>query len=601
MSGPAHFQTGGDAVAASFAANLARYGLGVTERGALRAFWHSTDVPALRHRLGAALSGFDAEMAATAAQPFAALVDTAVEVVGWELSPDWPAALCERWLALRAAGAVSDVPARIAAVIVSVLQAELVGERGTLSTLDAALLQIMARVGLFIAGALAGASSQAAARALWLAEHVDPASGLPNRAAMRASFVPGGADEPASAMLAVSLQWAGSAILLNSAERDRARIEIGKALEQRVRADDHLFRVGDDEWVLWAPRLGRSVRLELAAAALIEAGGLALRSVGLASHASLSVGGALTPEDGDTADQVFNAARRARVAASRDGRSIGIAGPEFEVEWAERVLLEREFMEALRNNAFTLHLQPIIQLSDGECRGAEALLRWQRDDGQAVSPPRVVAMAEQFGLMQQLTRLVLQRAAAMLAELGASGVMTGVAVNLAGGDLLDAELPEFVAQALATWRVAPDRLTLELTEGSMIADDARTMGVIARLRDAGYGVALDDFGTGYSSLAWLRRLPATRLKIDRMFVHKMPETAQDRAIVQSVVQLAQGLGLSVVAEGVERDEQLRMLMAMGCDAAQGFLIARPMPVGEFVAWVKAWNADGRRERWPLPR
>ncbi|GAA5181806.1 hypothetical protein GCM10025771_29580 [Niveibacterium umoris] len=578
-------------------AALAAHGFGETERAALRAFWHSADLARLGDSLADGLTVLRAEAADVSPTCGDVFVQAFQGIIGWELDPDWPLRLSASWLALYEAGGAPDMPARAAAVAMTVLQGELIHERSSVSRLDAALLQIIMRVGLLIAGLLAKVSNEAEAHARWLAEHVEPTSGLPNRVALISRFEPAGADGKPTGLLVVGLQWGESAVLLNTADRDRARNELGRALLGRGRADDSLFRVSDDDWVLWAPGVGDGPRLELAAAALLEAGEQALRKVGLASHASLSVGAAVTPRDGDSIDAVLNAARRARVAASRIGRSIGIAGPEIELERNERVLLEREFIEAMRNNEFGLHLQPIIQVSDGGCLGGEALLRWQRSSGQWVPPPQIVSMAEQFGLMQQLTRLVLQRAAAMLSELQREGVAVGIAVNLAGGDLRDPELPEFIAQALATWRVPPDRLTLELTEGSMIADDAHTLELIARLRSAGYGVALDDFGTGYSSLAWLRRLPATRLKIDRMFVQKMPETPQDRAIVSSVIQLAQGLGLRVVAEGVEREEQLRMLMAMGCDAAQGFLIARPMAIAEFIAWWTEWERGGRGGYW----
>jgi len=582
------------------AEDLLAHGLGEFEQSALRALWHSADTAALRSRLRAGLKVLEADAAMRAGPaPAAAFFTACLDVVGWELDSAWPERVRAQWLTLQQAAVPVGLSARVASVIATTLQAELADQRASLSALDAMLIQIVSRIGFFLVGLLDGAASVSEAQARLLAEYVEPDSGLPNRAALEQIFLPAEADEPSSAMLAVALMWGGSAIVLNSADRDRARLEVGRALAKRARAGDSLCRVGDDEWVLWAPGIGAGVRPQLAAAALLEVGEQAMRNVGLAAHATLAVGGALTPEDGSTADRVFNAARRARAAALREGHTIRIAGPELELERAERVLMEREFIEALRNNAFELHLQPLVQLADGQCGGAEALLRWQRRDGSAVSPLLLVAMAEQFGLMQQLTRLVVQRATAMLSELAALGVPIGVAVNLAGSDLRDPELPEFIAQALATWRIAPSRLTLELTEGSMIADDVQTMSVIARLRDAGHGVALDDFGTGYSSLAWLRRLPATRLKIDRMFVQKMPETAQDRAIVRSVIQLAQGLGLSVVAEGVERDEHLQMLRAMGCDAAQGFYIAQPMSLDAFVAWWRNWNAT-RSGAWLVP-
>ncbi|MCX9155289.1 bifunctional diguanylate cyclase/phosphodiesterase [Niveibacterium sp. 24ML] len=581
---------------------LQAQGFGERERSALRAFWQSSDAHALSARLRERVGALRVEcLDCGSGDAAGGFFDTTLGVVGWELTEDWPIAMRSRWLVLRAKGAPASLPARVAAVVLDLLYQELAKGRASVSRLDVDLLQILSRLGLFVVGLLAEASSAAEARARWLSEHTDAASGLPNRAALDQLF---NAREPAAgahAMLAVLLQWTASAVMLNSAERDQARLALGAALAGCARSQDGLCRVGDDEWVLWAPGIGADMRVRLAAAALLESGARALRASGVASHATLCVGVAVSPEQGDTADAVFNAARRARAAALRDGLNLRIAGPELELERVDRARLEHEFVDALRNNVFSLHLQPIVHLADGACHGAEALLRWQRADGTMVPPPVVVELAEQFGQMDQLSRFVVQRASAILADLAAAGVQAGLSVNLAGSDLRDPELPQFVAQALMTWRVAPPLLTLELTEGSMIADDAQTIGVIRRLRDAGHGVALDDFGTGYSSLAWLRRLPATRLKIDRMFIRKMPETAQDHAIVRSVILLAQGLGLNVVAEGVEREEQLRQLRELGCDAAQGYLFARPMPVAEFVSWWHAWGREGREAYWrPSP-
>lgn len=583
------------------AAALQAQGFGERERSALRAFWLSSDLPELRARLRERLDELRADcIACGAGTAHADFFATTLGVVGWELSKDWPIALRGRWLALRASGALASLPARVAAVVLDVLGQELTHGRPSVSRLDVDLLQILSRLGLFLVGMLAEAASAAEARARWLAEHTDAASGLPNRAALELLFQSQDGRPGRHAVLAVLLQWTATAVMLNSAERDQARLAVGVALARCARPEDALCRVGDDEWVLWAPGIGGDSRVHLAAAALLEAGSQALRSSAVASHATLCAGAAESPNHGSTADAVFNAARRARAAGRREGLNLKIAGPELELERIDRSRLEHEFVEALRNNVFALYLQPIVQLSDGSCRGAEALLRWQRSDGSMVPPPMIVELAEQFGQMDQLTRLVVQRASAILADLAAASVHAGISVNLAGSDLRDAELPQFVAQALMTWRIAPDLLTLELTEGSMIADDAQTIDVISRLREAGHGVALDDFGTGYSSLAWLRQLPATRLKIDRMFIRKMPETAQDHAIVRSVVLLAQGLGLNVVAEGVERDEQLRLLRALGCDAAQGYLFARPMPSAEFVEWWHAWAQQGRHAYWGAP-
>jgi len=186
-----------------------------------------------------------------------------------------------------------------------------------------------------------------------------------------------------------------------------------------------------------------------------------------------------------------------------------------------------------------------------------------------------------------LSRWLINHSARVLAELHRNGIDVRVSINLTASDLQDVELPDLLQQSLSTWAAPPRRLGVELTESAVIADEAQTYEVLSRVRDLGCSVAIDDFGTGYSSMIYLRRLPLHEIKLDRTFVRSIASSPQDRAIVGALVQLAHGLGLEAVAEGVEDEATLAILRKLGCERAQGYLFGMPMPVAEFITW---WHA-----------
>jgi EAL domain-containing protein (putative c-di-GMP-specific phosphodiesterase class I) len=204
-----------------------------------------------------------------------------------------------------------------------------------------------------------------------------------------------------------------------------------------------------------------------------------------------------------------------------------------------------------------------------------------------VAPSEFVRVAEDTGLIKDLTDLVLKRGIAALRMFDDAGLGIRLAINLSTHDLFDTKLPARVLTQLELNRVEPSELTLEITESSLLVDAPRTRATIDDLHQAGFRLAVDDFGTGYSSLSYLRRLPVQELKIDQSFVSNMLNDPQDEVIVRSTIDLGHNLQLSVVAEGVEDQDTLRALAAMGCDVAQGFGIARPLTAPELIAWVIA--------------
>ncbi|WP_433537379.1 putative bifunctional diguanylate cyclase/phosphodiesterase [Micromonospora sp. CA-249363] len=237
----------------------------------------------------------------------------------------------------------------------------------------------------------------------------------------------------------------------------------------------------------------------------------------------------------------------------------------------------------------TMYYQPQIAIATGEVVGVEALLRWRHPRRGMVDPEELIRVAEQSAVMRLLTRRVVDDVVEQLAKWSAAGIGLRAALNVSVRDLHTGEIADQIADRLARYGVPAERLQLEITEGALMADPRRVLATITRLHQIGVAIALDDFGTGYSSLQHLRRLPLSEVKVDRSFVLGMAEDADDAAIVRSTIELAGALGLRVVAEGVEDERTWRMLHAAGCDAAQGWFYARPMPAEELVTWLARYR------------
>jgi EAL domain-containing protein (putative c-di-GMP-specific phosphodiesterase class I) len=255
-------------------------------------------------------------------------------------------------------------------------------------------------------------------------------------------------------------------------------------------------------------------------------------------------------------------------------------------------------MEELRtalsvDDQLEVHLQPQVHLTDGRVVGAEALVRWQHPAHGLLSPADLLPAAEQAGLLRPLADAVLDLSLSAAARWWAT-LEVPVSVNLSVADVTDLDLPGKVAQALLRHGLPARALTLELVEDTLMADPERGRKVLAQLRRLGVRTSIDDYGTGYSSLAYLRHLPADELKLDRSLTLDVDTDPRAAAIVRHTVALAHDLGLSLVAEGVEGAATADALRALGCDVAQGFAIARPMPVEAFLTWLARSTAGARR-------
>jgi EAL domain-containing protein (putative c-di-GMP-specific phosphodiesterase class I) len=302
-----------------------------------------------------------------------------------------------------------------------------------------------------------------------------------------------------------------------------------------------------------------------------------------------SIGIAVYPGDGDGPAELLRAADTAMYRAKDEG---GDRFLYFTSEMSNEVLaivkLEGALRQALARNEFMLHYQPIREFSSGEVRGAEALLRWQSPGTGNVPPSVFIPVAERTGLIVPIGSWVLDAACAQHAiwsELRLPPLR--INVNVSARQFRSPDLEESIARALETDDVPPDRLNLELTESMLMEKPTESAGILGRLKDLGIGLSLDDFGTGFSSLAYLSRFPVDILKIDGSFVRSLEKDESARKIITSIIELAQGLGMRTVAEGVETEAQERFLKDLGCDAFQGYIFSKPLPPADFVAFLSA--------------
>jgi EAL domain-containing protein (putative c-di-GMP-specific phosphodiesterase class I) len=249
-------------------------------------------------------------------------------------------------------------------------------------------------------------------------------------------------------------------------------------------------------------------------------------------------------------------------------------------------VLENSLRRAIEREELRLHYQPLVSLRDGRFVGAEALIRWQHPELGLVSPAEFIPLAEETALIVPLTHWVLRTACRQMKEWQDAGLeLTTVSVNISAQHFTAANLPVAVSEALSSAGLDGRHLCLELTESVMMENVEETIATLLELRKLDVKISIDDFGTGYSSLSYLKRLPIDTLKIDQSFVRNSPSDSDDAAIAMLIISMAHSLNLSVVAEGVETEEQMQLLRSQECDVMQGYLVSRPVPGTEMTAML----------------
>jgi len=386
---------------------------------------------------------------------------------------------------------------------------------------------------------------------------------------------------------------------------DRLLVEVSRRLSECVRQGDTVSRLGGDEFVILLSELDNLRECEQALERISEAlrQPLHMGNGDASACVSASIGVALYPADGIDPDTLLRHADQAMYAAKQAGRNrYHLFHDHAEAEGSLYQENLADLQRALAQDEFVLHYQPVVDLRQGRIVGAEALIRWRHPERGLIPPEALLAAVEQTGMHPELGHWVIAAVLRQMADWQAAGHPLAVSVNLSARHLQRPEFPEELAAHLARHpTIAPSMLELEISETAALQDLAQINQSILACRRLGVRFAIDDFGTGYSSLAYLKELPTQTLKIDRSFVHGMTEDPDDLAVVDGIIGLGCAFRRRVVAEGVETLDQGILLRQLGCDLAQGYAIAHPLPAADLPGWIAAWRppqAWQQVPRWP---
>ncbi|MGH9465343.1 MAG: putative bifunctional diguanylate cyclase/phosphodiesterase [Thermoanaerobaculia bacterium] len=360
--------------------------------------------------------------------------------------------------------------------------------------------------------------------------------------------------------------------------------EVADRLRSRTRAGDTLARMGGDEFALLLESVNSVEEARQICDRVLGALGDPFRVRDCVVELSGSVGVALEGPAGGSLDELLDHADAA-LRASHGGAGLVVYEESLLPGLAVGSDLKTDLARALEQGQLIVHYQPIVALAERRIVAFEALLRWQHPTRGLLAADSFIGEADQAGLLHGIDLWTLDRACAFASELGDGATSLRVHVNVLPTGLHDPEILERVAAALETSGLAPHRLILEITEKHLLSDIEAASSRLAALRALGVGLALDDFGSGYSSLAYLRSFPVSLVKVDRLFIQGLPSDRQAAALVAAIVRFALGLGLEVVAEGIETEAQLASLLELGCPGGQGFLLCTPLPPAELRAFL----------------
>lgn len=376
---------------------------------------------------------------------------------------------------------------------------------------------------------------------------------------------------------------------MGHAAGDALLLEISNRLRQAVREVDVVGRQSGDEFLILARDISHWESLGEMADRILKAVEEPVALAGTLVRVSASIGIALFPDDADDFEALIKSADVAMYQAKALGRArYSFFHSELNSRLKANLELEHELGNAIATNQLVMHYQPQVDANSGELVGVEALVRWQHPKHGLLYPGAFIGMAEECGKIAEMGVWTLRESCRQMADWKARGLHVGVmAVNVSALEFRDHRLLDSLQAALAESGIAPQDLEVEITESVLMAETDTSQRIIERLRELGVGIAIDDFGTGYSSLAYLKRLKPNQLKIDRSFVNDAATDSDSRAIIKGVVGLANALGLTVVAEGVETAEQLLFLRESGCHTLQGYFLAKPLPVDQLETWMSA--------------
>jgi diguanylate cyclase (GGDEF)-like protein len=418
----------------------------------------------------------------------------------------------------------------------------------------------------------------------------DPLTDLPNRALLfdrlNQSIIHSQRHKEKFALLMIDLdRFKQINDTLGHSTGDKLIQLVAKRLVGVLRDSDTVCRLGGDEFALLLPSID-----------VTQAGHVAQKiSIAMKRYFKInenhliisgSIGIAMFPQHGNSAEELLQHADVAMYQAKKESTSIAVYSAKQDANSRRSLELESHLREAIEHDALELYFQPKIDLRRERIIGAEALLRWNDPAFGAINVEELITLAEKTGLIRPLTRWVVRKALQTSHHWSTRlNIELPISVNLSVWDLQDPNFAAYIRKEVERWYRKPRHIEFEITESAMMSDPDRTVDTLIQLAASGHQMAVDDFGTGFSSLAYLKKFPVQSLKIDKSFVLEMANDANDRVIVQSTIELAHGIGLSAVAEGVENDALFKELMRMGCDIAQGYYISRPLPPDTFIAWI----------------
>ncbi len=362
-------------------------------------------------------------------------------------------------------------------------------------------------------------------------------------------------------------------------------------LQELTRDQDYIARMGNSEFILMLPEILNVGHATLAANKISRALGVPFDMGERQQKITANMGVAIFPDHAQELTRLIQCAEKALMHARKSVEPFSIYTAKDESSDIDSWDIESQLSDAHERDEFEMYFQPQVNLQTGALFGAEALIRWNHPQQGFIRPDLFIPIAEQSGHIHKITWWTINAALRLINDWPETSEPLKVAVNLSARVLPDPNLVDSVRSALNIWGTAEGRLTLEITESALMQDMSTSFMTLDELRSLGVNISIDDFGTGYSSMAYFKYIPANELKIDQSFVRHMLENSMDQHIVKTVIEMAHGFDIDVVAEGVEDIGTLEALKQLDCDVMQGYYLAKPMPQDAFINWLKDFHPD----------